>query len=174
MLDSIPSAPIPDLQAVYSEMATMIREMTYKEEKILFPAAFQHLSEEDWEKIRALENEIGYFIVTPGKEWQVGQKKETPKAVELKSSESPAPFATGTTVTTASELSLNTGALILEQINLMLCNLSVDITFVDENDTVRYFSQTRQRIFARIPAVIGRKVQNCHPHREWDACKKSG
>ena len=45
----------------------------------------------------------------------------------------------------------------------MLRNLPVDITFVDENDTVRYFSQTRERIFDRTPAIIGRKVQNCHP-----------
>jgi len=63
----------------------------------------------------------------------------------------------------AGQLPLNTGALTLEQINLMMCNLPVDITFVDENDTVRYFSQTRERIFARTPAIIGRKVQNCHP-----------
>ncbi len=46
---------------------------------------------------------------------------------------------------------------------MMLRSLPVDITFVDENDEVRYFSQTRDRIFQRSPAIIGRKVQNCHP-----------
>ena len=45
----------------------------------------------------------------------------------------------------------------------MLCNLPVDITYVDENDEVRFFSQTRERIFDRTPAIIGRTVQNCHP-----------
>ncbi|MEM5776080.1 MAG: PAS domain-containing protein, partial [Anaerolineaceae bacterium] len=61
------------------------------------------------------------------------------------------------------ELPLNTGALTLKQIDLLLTHLPVDVTFVDENDEVRYFSQTRERIFARTPAIIGRKVQNCHP-----------
>lgn len=60
-------------------------------------------------------------------------------------------------------LPLDTGALALDQINLMLCNLPVDITFVDQNDTVQYYSQTRERIFDRTRAIIGRKVQNCHP-----------
>jgi DUF438 domain-containing protein len=163
MLDSIPSAPIPDLKAVYAEMAAAIREMGYKEDKILFPAALQHLSQEDWQKIRNQENEIGYFMVTPGKEWPVEQKKETSQAVESKPAETPATFTKDTAAAPVGELPLDTGALTLEQINLMLRNLPVDITFVDENDTVRYFSQTQERIFARTPAIIGRKVQNCHP-----------
>ena len=45
----------------------------------------------------------------------------------------------------------------------LLNTLPFDITFVDKEDTVRYFSQGRDRIFARTSAVIGRKVQNCHP-----------
>ena len=60
-------------------------------------------------------------------------------------------------------LSLSTGSLTLEQVDLLLTHLPVDVSFVDERDTVRYYSATRDRIFARTPAVIGRKVQNCHP-----------
>lgn len=60
-------------------------------------------------------------------------------------------------------LPLGEGALTLEQIDLMLRNLPVDISFVDENDELRYYSDTKDRIFARTPGVIGRKVQNCHP-----------
>jgi PAS domain S-box-containing protein len=60
-------------------------------------------------------------------------------------------------------LSLDTGQLTLQQINLMLKHLPVDISFVDENDELRYYSDTPERIFTRTPAVIGRKVQNCHP-----------
>jgi uncharacterized protein len=66
-------------------------------------------------------------------------------------------------VTSAGEMPLDTGILTLQQINLMLRNLPVDITFVDEHDTVRYFSQSRERIFERTEAIIGRAVQNCHP-----------
>jgi len=58
---------------------------------------------------------------------------------------------------------LKTGALSAEQIDLLLTNLPVDITFVDENDQVRYFSQGKERIFTRTAAIIGRKVQYCHP-----------
>jgi len=61
------------------------------------------------------------------------------------------------------ELSLNTGSLTVEQVDLVLTHLPVDVTFVDENDIVRYYSSTKDRIFTRSPAVIGRKVQNCHP-----------
>lgn len=43
--------------------------------------------------------------------------------------------------------------------------MPVDITFVDKDDTVRYFSQSKDRIFARTKAVIGRKVQQCHPQK---------
>ena len=42
--------------------------------------------------------------------------------------------------------------------------LPLDVTFVDETDTVRYYSKGDGRIFKRTPGVIGRKVQNCHPH----------
>jgi len=60
-------------------------------------------------------------------------------------------------------VSLDTGELTLEQINLILTNLPVDVTFVDENDEVRYFSQGKERIFQRSPAIIGRAVTKCHP-----------
>ena len=50
----------------------------------------------------------------------------------------------------------------------MLTHLPVDLSFVDENDEVRYYSATPERIFPRSPAVIGRKVQNCHPPKSMD------
>lgn len=60
-------------------------------------------------------------------------------------------------------LNLDTGQLSIEQINIMLKHLPVDISFVDESDELRYYSDTPERIFTRTPGVIGRKVQNCHP-----------
>jgi DUF438 domain-containing protein len=60
-------------------------------------------------------------------------------------------------------LDLETGKLTLEQINLLLKHLPIDISFVDANDEVKYYSATDNRIFPRSPAVIGRKVQKCHP-----------
>ena len=46
--------------------------------------------------------------------------------------------------------------------------LPVDVTYVDENDTVRYYSKHDERVFRRTPAVIGRQVQNCHPKDSLD------
>ena len=61
------------------------------------------------------------------------------------------------------QVTLPTGTLSLEQLTAMLDTLPVDISFVDAEDKVRYFSQSRDRIFVRAVTVIGRKVQNCHP-----------
>ncbi len=50
-----------------------------------------------------------------------------------------------------------------ETIEAIFDTLPVDLTFVDDTDTVRYYSKGDERIFKRTPAVIGRKVQDCHP-----------
>ncbi|MBA7519227.1 hypothetical protein ES705_11304 [subsurface metagenome] len=50
-----------------------------------------------------------------------------------------------------------------ETLEAILDALPVEVSFVDETDTVRYYSKGDKRIFKRTPAVIGRKVQDCHP-----------
>ncbi len=71
-----------------------------------------------------------------------------------------------------SKFPLTTGDLSISQINMMLGHLPVDITYVDENDTVLFFSETPDRIFKRTAAIIGRKVQNCHPPQSMDKVQK--
>lgn len=68
-------------------------------------------------------------------------------------------------------VSLEVGVLTHEQINLVMKNLPVDVTFVDENDEVRYYSD-KERIFPRFPEVIGRKVQNCHPPKSFHVVQR--
>jgi DUF438 domain-containing protein len=58
---------------------------------------------------------------------------------------------------------LPTGALTAEQIGLMLTHLPVDVTFVDADNVVRFYSEGKPRIFGRTPDVIGRSVLRCHP-----------
>jgi uncharacterized protein len=156
-LDSGKLPQAGEVQAMFEPMATAIREMFYKEDKILFPSALERLSEAEWKVIRAQESEICYFLVTPGLDWPPGARPavqsdlstrlETPNKKE----------------TTDGLIPLSTGTLSGEQIDMLLRTLPMDVTFVDENDEVRYFSHTRERIFQRSPAIIGRKVQNCHP-----------
>jgi len=130
-----------------AELVKALRDMIYKEEKILIPMALAQLSESDWIRVRTGEEEIGYAWEQPEAEWPVEAS-----ASEVRGA--------GT-----SALQLDTGALSPEQVNLMLKALPVDVSFVDENDEVRYYSATNHRIFPRSPAVIGRKVQNCHPQK---------
>jgi len=59
-------------------------------------------------------------------------------------------------------INLNTGALTPEQINLVFFHLPMELTFVDEQDIVVYYSEVRTRVFAREPGIIGKSVQNCH------------
>ncbi len=69
------------------------------------------------------------------------------------------------------QLDLKTGRLTAEQVDLILRTLPLDISFVDENDTIVYYSE-KKRIFTRVPGVIGRKVQNCHPARSVEVVEK--
>jgi DUF438 domain-containing protein len=147
------------IDALYKELSNEMREMIYKEEKILFPGASERLTEEDWMFIRNEENQIGYFMVTPGNQWK---PKIDTKGEEMQT-------ASGTV---EGMIPLSSGELTAEQINIMLTTLPVDITFVDENDKVRYFSQTPERLFPRSPAIIGRAVQNCHPAASVDKVQR--
>lgn len=141
------------LVADFRTLETSLREMAYKEEKILFPTALEMLKEQDWLAVRDGEADFGYFMVEPGREWRAVTHDDLhPEWGRAQA----APDVNG-------PLPMSTGALNLEQINLMLTHLPVDITFVNEQDEVCFFSQTRERIFDRTAAIIGRKVQNCHP-----------
>jgi len=158
LLNASGAATAENMEADFAVLETAFREMFYKEEKILFPAALERLSDGDWKMILSQEASIGYCFVEPGNRWPPSDKGADmfpqPASVDL-----PA-VRPGEN---ASLIPLNVGQLSGEQINLMLKNLPVDVTFVDENDNVCYFSETRERIFQRSPAIIGRKVQNCHP-----------
>ncbi len=143
-----------EAQNQFSNLAGDIREMIYKEEKILFPEALARLSEKEWGEIRDQEEEIGFFNVTPRDTWQPGEGSAELTQEETK---------LGEAIETEGLLSLSTGALTQKQVNLMMTHLPVDVTFVDEHDQVRYFTQGRERIFDRSPAIIGRSVTKCHP-----------
>jgi len=130
---------------VFKELETAVRDMVYKEEKVLIPEALNRFSDQEWDVIR-VENERSFAELVLENKEEVPTIPSDDEAHDV-----------------AGRLPLSTGALTIEQINLMLTNLPVDITFVDENDEVRFFSQTKERIFTRTAAIIGRKVQKCHP-----------
>jgi DUF438 domain-containing protein len=145
---------VPDavqVAAAFDPLATAIRGMFYKEENILFTAALQMLSSEEWAAIHVQEPEFGVCYVEAA--------EPQPAAMPpVQVAPQPAPQ-----LAVEGLIPLQTGALTPQQIALMLTHLPVDVTFVDENDAVQFFSATKERIFPRSPAIIGRSVQKCHP-----------
>jgi DUF438 domain-containing protein len=75
---------------LWQPIASAIREMTYKEEKILYPVALEHMSEAEWSQIRQQEEEVGYFVLMPGTEWK-------PKVQPQAANPTPPPYAYATT-----------------------------------------------------------------------------
>jgi DUF438 domain-containing protein len=140
------------VQVVFQPLDTAIREMFYKEEHILFPTALEKLSEEEWRAIRAQEAEVGYAYVEPGDRWPLQAAALEPARPPVETREPGEDL-----------LHLDTGALTVQEVSRVLTHLPVDITFVDKDDTVRFFSATKERVFPRSSAIIGRKVQKCHP-----------
>jgi DUF438 domain-containing protein len=140
--------------APLKEAIQAIRDMIYKEEHILYPASLDMLSDQEWIKVKEGEADIGFAWVVPDTGWPADIIQEPEEAL-------PEPAEVLEEV--AGALGLDTGRMTLEQINLMLTHLPVDLTFVDENDRVAYYSEGPERIFPRSPAIIGREVRNCHP-----------
>jgi PAS domain S-box-containing protein len=119
----------------------------FKENSILFPTALRVITDEEWKEIRNEFDEIGYCCFTPPHLTAAPQEKEKVAVV---------PEGT---------LQFETGTLSKEELEALLDSLPVDITFVDKEDAVKYFSKAEKRIFVRTKAIIGRKVQMCHPKK---------
>lgn len=120
-----------------------IYAIKFREERILFPVISGIIPEEQLNALLPESIEIGFPFFQPKT-----AQAEKPQA---------APAENG-------EIDLETGALTPEQIRLVFNHLPVDITYVDENNKVRYFSTPEKRIFRRTSSIIGRDVKNCHPH----------
>ncbi len=158
------------LKERFGTLASAVKKMMFLEERILFPTSVRKLKTTDWVRIKSGEPAIGYAWIKPSAVWdaRLAESMSAPAA-------EPAPPAPAAPSPGAEKLSaggegpaletirLSQGRLTPEQIDLMLRRLPVDITFVDDNDRVAYYSDGPERIFPRSPEVIGRKVQNCHP-----------
>lgn len=128
-----------------------VEGMIFKEENILFPTSIEKLSVSDWMEILKESDEVGYaFIERPADTLSLIAELKRAVVEEPKMGEDHA-------------ISLPTGALTMKELMNLLNTLPVDITFIDKEDRVKYFSDSKDRIFVRPKTVIGRKVQNCHP-----------
>jgi uncharacterized protein len=135
-------------QAVAEPALAALEGMIYKEEKILFPMSLSTLTEDEWGEIWQQTPEYGWCLVEPQEGYQPPEPTHPAKVAAVAANES---------------LLFPTGALSPEQIRGLFAALPLDLTFVDAEDRVRYFSEGPDRVFARSKAILGRKVQHCHP-----------
>lgn len=148
------------IEQTIGEAIGKMTEMIFKEENILFPMTQENFSEDEWLKIAEESGEIGYCLIEPQGIW----KPENIKMEQKMQSEGEKP-ADG-------YLRFETGILSPEEIIQMFNTLPVDITFVDKDGTVKYFSQGNDRIFPRTKTILGRNVRNCHPPASVDIVEK--
>lgn len=141
------------IQPVAEQLASMLSSHFGKENNVLFPMALKLFSKGEWEAVTREFDEIGYCCFTP------------PRVVaRARGVTEPAPAA----AVSEEMVAFRTGKLTVEELNAILNTLPVDISFVGKDDTVRYFSDNKDRIFVRTTAVLGRKVQQCHPQKSVD------
>lgn len=124
------------------------KEMITKEEEILFPMSLDVLTEADWYEISKQSLEIGFCLYDPLVTWKPEWAEEQSINESQKS---------------GSHIQLPSGSFSAEEIMTILNTLPVDITFVDKDDKVKYFSQSAERIFQRNRAILNRDVRHCHP-----------
>jgi hypothetical protein len=134
-------------ESVLEPLAAEVEGMIFKEENILFPACTEKLEPAEWVKVLASFREIGLpYATAPAADASLAELS----LLKAEAAE-------------AGVVSLPSGRVSLVELAAMLDVLPVDISFVSADDTVRYFNQTKERIFPRAVSVVGRNVRNCHP-----------
>ncbi len=169
------------LPRLFRTLSAACKRMIFMEERILFPTAARKLPQDAWAEIRRGENAIGFAWIKRGSLWDPdvagagggsssgspdgysGSARSGGYTVGSGSAAFQAASAQGGADSSRIPIPLSTGSLEPYRIDLMLKNLPVDLSYVDEFDLVRYYSDNPHRVFPRSPGVIGRAVQNCHP-----------
>ena len=134
------------IDSIFKPASQAITDMIMKEEEILLPMTMDKLTDSDWYEIYTQTNEIGYCLYDPKVAW-------SPEGVDAASAAHP----------DTNSVQLHSGSFTPEELLAVLNTLPIDITFVDKNDKVKYFSQGKERIFDRNRAILGRDVRMCHP-----------
>jgi PAS domain S-box-containing protein len=141
-LKSEPDKNLDKLSTLSLELANLLATHFNKENNILFPASLRLFSEDEWETVVQDFDDIGYcsYSIRP---------EGTDKIPEAVSAEG--------------EVVFGSGKLSVEMLEAIFSHLPIDMTFVDAQDRVQFFSESPERIFVRSRAIIGRSVQLCHP-----------
>ncbi|MEX1377085.1 MAG: DUF438 domain-containing protein [Eubacteriales bacterium] len=143
------------------EMVNRIKEMIFKEEEIMFPMILDKFTPDEWHQIEKDSAEIGYTLIDVPKRWSPASAEQG----ENNGDESRQDLESSTVIgaDTQTKVMFDAGSLTSEEINSILNTVPIDMTFVGADNRVKYFTQGKERIFARPKTIIGREVKNCHP-----------
>ncbi len=163
------------------DLAARLIDMVFRENNILYPTLKVLLSEGEFRAIREQDDEVGYYKVTPGDEWKTDAEPIYPYQVrdeitaeklmelpqhliqEMRENMGEVKLeADKKELIREGDVELEDGYMLPEEISAMLATMPVDVTFIDSDDRVRFFSGG-ERIFTRTKSILGRKVQLCHP-----------
>lgn len=142
-------------EELISEMENAIHqidEMIFKEEGILFPMSLETLTEENWIEVYKESDEVGYAFIPPKKDWEykrIKSQEDKDKSEEM--------------IGESGNIKFENGSLSPEEIRSIFEVIPGEVSFVNKDDKVKFFSKGEHRIFTRTKTVIGREVENCHP-----------
>ncbi len=133
----------------FDKMKYEIEEMIVKEEEIMLPMIMPFFNEDDWLSIAAESEEIGYCMIQPEAEWQ-------PERHQFQTN--------GIPTDKDGNIQFETGYLTMKELEKILNEQPLELTFVDANDKVKYFNNgPGKKLFPRTKNALGREVYNCHP-----------
>jgi DUF438 domain-containing protein len=139
---------LPELRDTFTEYAGVLKDHFWKENDILFPMARRALAAEDAARVEAGIAAVEAAIGPDTRERYYALAKriiEGGDVRDLSETLSPAVLAA------------------------LLNTLPIELSFVDADDRVRYFSHEHgSKIFPRTRGAIDRTVQQCHPPKSVD------
>ena len=161
--------------AVQPSIVADVRDLLQKEEAVLYPTSLAMISDKEFEEMKSGDREIGFAWINGAANGAPDKNASAHTAQNTQTSDTAGTASSlaedlaavlrkhGVNVGGGSVFDVATGKLTLEQINLIYRHLPVDLSYVDENETVCFYSDTEHRVFPRSRNVIGRNVKNCHP-----------
>jgi len=160
------------------EISKEVIDLIFRENKILYPACWALFSEGEWAAINDIARNMGYIIEYKST-WTA--KAEPVYPYQLKTEISEEKFASlppemktlayssmpdDYNIRREDDIEMKTGFLNAKELESILRNLPVEITFADENDRVRFYTESLMRKgFIRTKTIIGRRLSFCHPPR---------
>lgn len=128
---------------------TKTSDMVFKENNILVPLMNTTFSLIEWYNIDKAQREFGLCLIDSQDDWDIKIEDIDEETEEI--------------INQDGEIKFDAGSLVPEEINAILNTIPLDMTFVDKNDKVKYFTQGKERVFDRPLTIIGREVSMCHP-----------